>query len=173
MTDKKDEVLKKLEGIDKRLKVLENDFYNLDDYLPNHSLINKSIQFIEKKGKVSRDEFKKRFSISDFRAIQLFKLLTEQGFLKKEGEKDEERSVNPEAFYEYVEPVISYSKEDLFKRAVEIVKGQEKVSTALLQRSLSIGYASAARILDQMEAKGILGPAEGSKPRDVLKNKDK
>lgn len=169
MTDKQDEILKKLEEIDKRLKDLENDFYNLDDYLPNHSLVNKSIQYIEKKGKVSREEFKKRFGISDFRAIKLFQLLTEQGFLKKEGDKDKERLVNPEAFYRYVEPVLSYNKEDLLKRAIEIVQDQELASASLLQRRLSIGYARAASILDQMEAKGIVGPAIGSKPREVIK----
>jgi len=46
---------------------------------------------------------------------------------------------------------------------------QDKASASLLQRRLSIGYARAARILDQMESAGYVGPAEGSKPRDVIK----
>jgi len=41
-------------------------------------------------------------------------------------------------------------------------------STSLLQRRMSIGYGRAARIIDQLELAGILGPANGSKPRDVL-----
>ncbi|OQY66907.1 hypothetical protein B6D29_02405 [Microgenomates bacterium UTCPR1] len=45
----------------------------------------------------------------------------------------------------------------------------DKASASLLQRRLSIGYARAARILDQMEAAGYVGPADGSKPRDVIK----
>lgn len=57
----------------------------------------------------------------------------------------------------------------LFDQALEIIMQQDKASASLLQRRLSIGYARAARILDQMEAAGYVGPAEGSKPRDVIK----
>lgn len=57
----------------------------------------------------------------------------------------------------------------LFNQAMEIIMQQDKASASLLQRRLSIGYARAARILDQMEAAGYVGPAEGSKPRDVIK----
>ncbi|MBI5127691.1 DNA translocase FtsK [Candidatus Roizmanbacteria bacterium] len=57
----------------------------------------------------------------------------------------------------------------LFNQALEIIMQQDKASASLLQRRLSIGYARAARILDQMEAAGYVGQAEGSKPRDVIK----
>lgn len=57
----------------------------------------------------------------------------------------------------------------LFKEAVEAVIQYERASASLLQRRLSIGYARAARILDELEARGIVGPAEGSKPREVLR----
>ena len=62
--------------------------------------------------------------------------------------------------------------EELFKSAVEIVLEAGKASTSLLQRRLKIGYARAARLLDLMEEKGIVGPQEGSKPRKVLINKE-
>lgn len=66
--------------------------------------------------------------------------------------------------------VINGGEQDsLFNQALEIIMQQEKASASLLQRRLSIGYARAARILDQMEAAGYVGPAEGSKPRDVIK----
>lgn len=55
-----------------------------------------------------------------------------------------------------------------FARAVEVICEYDKASASLLQRRLSIGYSRAARILDQLEAAGIVGRAEGSKPRDVL-----
>jgi len=56
----------------------------------------------------------------------------------------------------------------LFDEAVDVVKSAGKASASLLQRRLSIGYARAARILDELEEKSIVGPAQGSKPRDVL-----
>lgn len=52
--------------------------------------------------------------------------------------------------------------------AVRIVCQYDRASASLLQRKLSIGYARAARILDTLEELGIVGPGEGSKPRDVL-----
>lgn len=60
-----------------------------------------------------------------------------------------------------------------FEEAIRLICQHDKASASLLQRRLSIGYARAARILDQLEEAGIIGPAEGSKPRDVLvKNPD-
>lgn len=67
----------------------------------------------------------------------------------------------------------SDGKDDLFEEAIRTVCQHDRASASLLQRRLSIGYARAARILDQLEAAGIVGPGEGSKPRDVLmKNPD-
>lgn len=63
--------------------------------------------------------------------------------------------------------------DNLFDDAVRVVCQYDKASASLLQRKLSIGYSRAAKILDQLEEHGIIGPAEGSKPRDVLsKNAD-
>ncbi|HLL60343.1 MAG TPA: DNA translocase FtsK, partial [Candidatus Nitrosocosmicus sp.] len=56
----------------------------------------------------------------------------------------------------------------LFQQSMEIVTQFGKASASLLQRRLSIGYARAAKILDQLEAAGVVGPAEGSKPREVI-----
>jgi len=59
-------------------------------------------------------------------------------------------------------------KDELFEEALRTVCQYDRASASLLQRRLSIGYARAARILDQLEAAGVVGLAEGSKPRDVL-----
>jgi DNA segregation ATPase FtsK/SpoIIIE-like protein len=55
-----------------------------------------------------------------------------------------------------------------FKKAVEVMVQYDRASAALLQRRLSIGYARAARLIDQLESAGVLGPADGAKPREVL-----
>ena len=59
-------------------------------------------------------------------------------------------------------------RDSLFRRAAEVVIQHQQGSTSLLQRRLKIGYGRAARIVDQLEEAGIVGPPEGSKPRDVL-----
>lgn len=59
-------------------------------------------------------------------------------------------------------------RDALFRQAAEVVVQHDQGSTSLLQRRLKIGYGRAARIIDQLHAAGILGPPEGSKPREVL-----
>jgi hypothetical protein len=65
-------------------------------------------------------------------------------------------------------PSFSEEFDEHFKNAVELVVNYERASASLLQRRLSIGYARAARIIDQLEQAGVLGPAEGAEPREVL-----
>jgi DNA segregation ATPase FtsK/SpoIIIE, S-DNA-T family len=59
-------------------------------------------------------------------------------------------------------------KDALFDDALKLICQHDKASASLLQRRLSVGYARAARMLDQLEEAGIIGPGEGAKPRDVL-----
>ncbi len=59
-------------------------------------------------------------------------------------------------------------KDAFFDEAVRIVCQFGRASASLLQRRLSIGYTRAARIIDQLEAAGVIGPGEGAKPRDIL-----
>ena len=61
-----------------------------------------------------------------------------------------------------------HGDEDMFRDAVRVVIEGRKASTSLLQRRLRIGYARAARIIEEMEEQGIVGPADGSRPREVL-----
>ncbi len=66
----------------------------------------------------------------------------------------------------------AYMNEDdddaLYEEAVQVVKDAKKASASLLQRRLKVGYARAARLLDIMEAKGVVGPGDGAKPREVF-----
>lgn len=57
--------------------------------------------------------------------------------------------------------------DDMYDEAVEVVNAAQKASASLLQRRLRIGYARAARLLDLMEEQGVVGPANGAKPREV------
>lgn len=59
----------------------------------------------------------------------------------------------------------------MLEQAIEVVVEAGQASTSLLQRKLKLGYARAARIIDQMEARGVVGPYAGSKPREVLLTK--
>ncbi|HBN86352.1 MAG TPA: hypothetical protein DDZ89_21215, partial [Clostridiales bacterium] len=62
--------------------------------------------------------------------------------------------------------------DELLNEAIELVISQGQASTSYVQRKLSVGYARAGRIIDQMEARGIIGGYEGSKPRQVLISKE-
>lgn len=82
-----------------------------------------------------------------------------QTIVEDGGEKGELEEVEGEA-------------DELYDEAVRIVVEMGKASTSTLQRRLRLGYGRAARLIDMMERDGIVGPADGSKPREVLKRKD-
>ena len=68
---------------------------------------------------------------------------------------------------------VAEGEEDpLYRDAVRVVLEMGKASTSTLQRRLRLGYGRAARILDMMQRDGIIGPPDGSKPREVLKRPD-
>ncbi|MDX1286417.1 MAG: DNA translocase FtsK, partial [Draconibacterium sp.] len=60
------------------------------------------------------------------------------------------------------------NKDELFEDAARIVVLNQMGSTSMIQRKFSIGYNRAGRLMDQLEAAGIVGPSEGSKARQVL-----
>lgn len=70
--------------------------------------------------------------------------------------------------------VVGFSEEsdDLFDEAKAVVVRAEKASASLLQRRLRVGYARAARLMDLLEAAGIIGPGDGAKPREVLMDEE-
>ena len=63
-------------------------------------------------------------------------------------------------------------EDTMYEEAVRVVLEMGKASTSILQRRLRLGYGRAARILDMMQHEGIIGPPDGSRPRDVLKRPD-
>ena len=65
-------------------------------------------------------------------------------------------------------PVDLSERDPLFEEAARLVVIQQQGSTSLIQRKFAIGYNRAGRLMDQLEAAGIVGPFEGSKARQVL-----
>lgn len=63
--------------------------------------------------------------------------------------------------------------DDLYEDAVQLVVDMQTASVSMLQRRFRVGYTRAARLIDAMEERGVVGPYEGSKPRDVLISKEK
>ena len=61
--------------------------------------------------------------------------------------------------------------DEMLDEAIAVVIEAKKASASLLQRRLKVGYARAARLLDLMEAAGLIGPGDGAKPRDVYEEK--
>ena len=62
--------------------------------------------------------------------------------------------------------------DEMLPAAVDVILETGQASVSMLQRRLKLGYARAARIVDEMEEKGIVGPFQGSKPRDILVTKE-
>jgi S-DNA-T family DNA segregation ATPase FtsK/SpoIIIE len=74
---------------------------------------------------------------------------------------DDEEDLTPSLFGEGDDP--------LYEKALEIVMQQGKASASYIQRRLQIGYNRAARLVEEMEHQGVVGPAQGSKPRELLR----
>ena len=60
-------------------------------------------------------------------------------------------------------------KDELYDAAVRVVLETGQASISMIQRRLRVGYNRAARLIDAMEQKGIVGPAQGSQPREILR----
>lgn len=96
-------------------------------------------------------------------------------YLKQSGDKPEyeqgvvekQKSLNGDGSIDFSDPD---QGDELFEEAKETVLQAGKASTSFLQRRLKVGYARAARLMDLMEEAGIVGPADGAKPREILIN---
>jgi S-DNA-T family DNA segregation ATPase FtsK/SpoIIIE len=91
-------------------------------------------------------------------------------FLKQQGEAEYKKEVvkQPVSVADNVVLVDGEERDEYFDKAKDLVINADKGSASLLQRKLRIGYARAARILDQLERAGIVGPPRGSKARKVI-----
>ena len=115
--------------------------------------------------------------LSDEEVESVVKFIKTQGEEKKYDEKVMEE-IERQAVIEKKPSASSSSDGDsgeggdeMIPKAIEVVVEAQMASTTLLQRKLKLGYARAARIIDELEQRGIVGPFEGSKPRKVLISK--
>jgi len=99
------------------------------------------------------------------RVVAHVKTLGEPDYIDEEIFVDDEDDEGPSLFDEE-------DDDPLYEKALEIVLSQGKASASYLQRKLKIGYNRAARLVELMEEKGIVGKAQGSKPRDLMHNPD-
>jgi S-DNA-T family DNA segregation ATPase FtsK/SpoIIIE len=67
-----------------------------------------------------------------------------------------------------VEAGASGEDEGLIQQCIEVIRSEQKASVSLMQRRLRLGYTRAARIMDELELRGIVGPSKGAEPRDIL-----
>jgi S-DNA-T family DNA segregation ATPase FtsK/SpoIIIE len=96
------------------------------------------------------------------RVVDYVKSLGEPEYIDDEIFYDEEEETGPSLFSEGDDP--------LYDKALEVVMQQGKASASYIQRRLKIGYNRAARLVEEMEHRGVVGPAQGSRPRELLRS---
>lgn len=115
--------------------------------------IKKVVQFIKKANPVSEEDVEASEEVTE-----VVSSLGENG----EQKNTANNGINFDNFQN------SDDEDEMYDEAVEVVRQAQKASASLLQRRLRIGYARAARLLDIMEERGVVGAGEGAKPRDIL-----
>ena len=148
---------KKQNDIDGRVEDLENE-NSYDDDLDEDPLLEQAVSIITEAGAASASLIQRRLSIGYARAARLLDQLEQKGHVgPAEGSKPRKVFTSPT------------DSEPLFEDAVKLGLKEGKISPAMLQRNLQIGYARAARMIDLLESEGYVGRADGSKPRLMLK----
>jgi S-DNA-T family DNA segregation ATPase FtsK/SpoIIIE len=66
----------------------------------------------------------------------------------------------------------SSEDDELMQKCIEVIRTEKKASVSLLQRRLKLGYGRAARMMDELEDRGVVGPSKGAEPRDILMDLD-
>ena len=130
-----------------------------------------------KKGEIKevKDGYAKNFLIKNGYAVMAtptsLKILSEQN---EEAQKQEEVKYEEEIMETISRPVAVKDNDvdEFLEEAIDFVVSNNQGSASMLQRKFKIGFNRAARLIDSMEERGIVGPSEGSKPRKVLITKE-
>ena len=93
------------------------------------------------------------------------------GFIAKQGKPNYDLEIHRQLS----QPAASFGNEtgidedeELIQQCIEVIRSEQKASVSLMQRRLRLGYTRAARIMDELENRGIVGPSKGAEPRDIL-----
>jgi len=93
------------------------------------------------------------------------------GFIAKQGKPSYEMEIHQQlskpAANTDIESGID-EDEEIIQQCIEVIRSEQKASVSLMQRRLRLGYTRAARIMDELEGRGIVGPSKGAEPRDIL-----
>lgn len=87
-------------------------------------------------------------------------------FVSKQGEPEYHTEI--QAAQSGNADISAQERDEIFEEAKRIVLTTRQASTSFLQRRLRLGYSRAARVVDQLEAAGVVGPQDGAKPREIL-----
>lgn len=148
---------KKQNDIEGRVEDLENENSYEDDF-DEDPLLEQAVSIVTEAGVASASLIQRRLSIGYARAARLLDQLEQKGHVgPAEGSKPRMVFASPT------------DAEPLFEDAVKLGLKEGKISPAMLQRKLQIGYARALRIIDLLEGEGYVGREDGAKPRPMLK----
>ena len=93
------------------------------------------------------------------------------GFIAKQGKPNYDMEIHRQLS----QPAANFGNEsgidedeELIQQCIEVIRSEQKASVSLMQRRLRLGYTRAARIMDELENRGIVGPSKGAEPRDIL-----
>jgi S-DNA-T family DNA segregation ATPase FtsK/SpoIIIE len=92
-------------------------------------------------------------------------------FIAKQGKPSYEMEIHKQLSRPVVDPGDESGcdeDEELIQQCIEVIRSEQKASVSLMQRRLRLGYTRAARIMDELENRGIVGPSKGAEPRDIL-----
>ncbi|MDR3458055.1 MAG: DNA translocase FtsK [Verrucomicrobiae bacterium] len=93
------------------------------------------------------------------------------GFIAKQGKPSYEMEIHQQLSKPSANTDIESGideDEDIIQQCIEVIRSEQKASVSLMQRRLRLGYTRAARIMDELEGRGIVGPSKGAEPRDIL-----
>ena len=136
--------------------------------IPKHDdrLYDEAVLVVREAGIASAPVLKEKLRVGYARAMSLLDVMEDDGVIGSDDYMEpRELKINSHVS----PPNDGITKSDpLYEEAVKVVKTSGKASASLLQRRLRIGYARSARLLDMLEENGVVGLAEGNKPREIL-----